>query len=240
LEASVCEVWWARPTDARPGLDLLLEPAERDRRDRLVRADDQDRLTVGAALARLVLARHLGSPADRIRFDRTCPTCGAQHGKPRLVDHHGGLWFSISHSGQRIAVAVVEGGLVGVDVERLHPALDVDALVPQVLSQWEQARFAGLPPVDRPRGLLTYWTRKEALLKADGDGLRVPMGAITVSGPDEPPVLRRWSGRSQPSGPVTLHALHPAGGHVSSLAVLGLTAVRVRELDGRELLAAHP
>jgi 4'-phosphopantetheinyl transferase len=240
LEDSVCQVWWARPTDARPALDRLLEPAERDRRDRLVSADDRDRLTVGAALARLVLARHLRRPADGIRFDRTCPTCGAQHGKPRLVGDHGGLRFSISHSGQRVAVAVVRGGLVGVDVERLPPTLEVDALVPQVLSDQEQAKFAELAPAERLRGLLTYWTRKEALLKATGDGLRVPMPAITVSGPDEPPVLRRWSGGSEPPGPVTLHTLRPGGGHVASLAVLGLPTVRVSELDGHELLAAPP
>ncbi len=55
LEDGACQVWWARTADARPALDRVLEPAERDRRHRLARKDDQDRLTVAAALARLVL-----------------------------------------------------------------------------------------------------------------------------------------------------------------------------------------
>jgi 4'-phosphopantetheinyl transferase len=237
LKDYVCQIWWARPVDARPALDPLLKLAERDRRNRLVRKDDQDRLTVGAALTRLVLARHLRRPADQLRFDRTCCFCGAKHGKPQLVDEDGGLQFSVSHSGQRVAVAVVRGGIVGVDVEQESPDLEVDTLVPEVLSEEERVAFRQLAPRDRLRGLLTYWTRKEALLKATGDGLRVPMPTITVSGPDEPPLLRRWSGRLALPASVTLHALRPGSGHVASLAVLGLPTVRLHELDGQELLA---
>ena len=236
LEADRCQVWWARPADSRPDLDRLLEPGERERRDRLVRAEDRDRLTVGAALARLVLAGHLDRPAERLRFDRTCGTCGGDHGKPRLVADAGGLELSISHSGARVAVAVVRGGPVGVDVERVPPDLDADALARLVLSEHERAGFERLPHADRRRALLTYWTRKEALLKATGEGLRAAMPGITVSGPDEPPLLRDWPERPA-ARPVALRALRPGSGYVASLAVLGLTTVRVRELDGGELLA---
>jgi 4'-phosphopantetheinyl transferase len=236
LEDGVCQVWWARPADARPALDRLLEPAERNRRHRLLRKDDRDRLTVGAALARLVLAGQLRRPADRLHFDRTCPACGAGHGKPRLVGEGDGLEFSISHSGDRVVVAVVRGGLVGVDVEQADRALEVGAVAREVLSEEERAAFEALAPPDRLRGLLTYWTRKEALLKATGDGLRVALRTITVSAPDEPPMLRRWSGHSGLPEPVRLHALRPGSDHVASLAVLGVSTVRVRELDAHELL----
>jgi hypothetical protein len=56
LEAGACQLWWARPADARPAHDWLLEPAERARRARLRWPQDRDRLTVGTAVARLVLA----------------------------------------------------------------------------------------------------------------------------------------------------------------------------------------
>jgi 4'-phosphopantetheinyl transferase len=239
LEDAACQVWWARPADARPPLDLLLDQAERDRRGRLLRQDDRDRLTVGAALARLVLAAHLGRPAERVRFDRACRRCGAQHGKPRLLDDSTGLQFSVAHSGQRVAVAVVRGALIGVDVEHLAASarLEVDALAREVLSEDEQAAFRTLAARDRLPGLLTYWTRKEALLKATGDGLSVPMATITVSGPDEPPRLQRWPALSSSHAPVAIEQLHPGAGYVASLAVLGLPAVRVSEFDAEEPLA---
>jgi 4'-phosphopantetheinyl transferase len=238
LEAGACQVWWARPADARPAHDRLLEPAERARRARLLRPEDRDRLTVGTALARLVLAAQLGRRPDRLRFDRTCPFCGADHGKPRLVAS--GLDFSISHSGARVVVAVVRGGLVGVDVERLPADLEVDALAPQVLAEDEVGALGALPPPARASGLLTYWTRKEAVLKATGDGLRVPMPEVAVSAPDEPPSVRRGPASLARRGPASLHDLDPGAGHVAALAVLGLEHVQFVELDGGELLATAP
>ena len=237
LEDGTCQVWWARPMAARPTLGLLLDQAERDRWRRLVRKDDQDRFMVAVALARLVLAWHLDSPPDQLHFDRTCRICGTQHGKPRLTGDRTGLQFSVSHSGQRVAVAVVRHAHVGMDVEQIVPGLEVEALAREVLSEDEREVFDELASGDRQRGFLTYWTRKEALLKATGDGLRVPMDSITVSGPGESPVLRRWSGPSQSLTPVALRTLHPGSDHVASLAVLGLPTVRVHELDAEALLA---
>jgi 4'-phosphopantetheinyl transferase len=123
--------------------------------------------------------------------------------------------------------------------QRTHPSLRTrqDQLAAEILSVDEQATFKRLAPRDRVSGLLNYWTRKEALLKATGDGLRVPMRTITVSGPDEPPLLRRWQGLSAPVASVALRQLHPGTGHVAHLAVLGLPAVRVQQLDAEELLA---
>jgi 4'-phosphopantetheinyl transferase len=206
LEAGVCQVWWARPSDSRPAHDRLLEPTERARRARLVRPEDRDRLTVGTALARLVLAAHLHRPADRLPFDRTCPVCGADHGKPRLADGD----------------------------------LDVEALAAHVLAEDERPALDALTPSEQARALLTYWTRKEALLKATGDGLRVPMPTIAVSAPDGPPTVRRAPGGFDPGTPVSLHDLDPGSGHVAALAVLGLSAVQVLELDAGDLLASSP
>jgi 4'-phosphopantetheinyl transferase len=240
LEHGACQVWWARPTGHPAALERLLDPTDRARRDRLRRVDDRNRLTVGVALARLVLAGHLGRPAERLRFDRTCRACGRPHGKPHLTDNPAGLQFSIAHAGCRVAVAVVWGAPVGVDVEQLRATLEleVDALAAHVLSPAERAAFEQVPPGDRASALLAYWTRKEALLKATGDGLRIPMGTITVSAPHEPPRLRRWTATSRPSLPVGLRRLHPGSGYLACVAVLGLATVRVQELDAVQLLAA--
>jgi 4'-phosphopantetheinyl transferase len=237
LEDNCCQVWWARPTAVRPGHDLLLDRKELDRRQRLFRKEDRERFTVAAALVRLVLAHHLNSPAHQLRLDRTCPTCGAWHGPPRLSDDDSGLRVSISHAGERIAVSVVRGALVGVDVEQIIPTLEIDTLASYVLCEDERDLLDRLPISDRPRGLLTYWTRKEALLKATAHGLRVPMDSVSVSGPDESPFLRSWSAPFELPTPVILHMLRPGAGYVASLAVLGLPTIRVQELDAGALLA---
>ncbi len=134
-----------------------------------------------------------------------------------------------------MVVAVVRGGLVGVDVEQLARGLEIDAFVPHVLSDEERVTFAHVAPQDQMRGLLTYWTRKEALLKATGDGMRARMDAITVSGPDEPALLRRWSGRLESPPHVTMQTLYPGPDYVGSLAVLGLPTVQVHEFDSHVL-----
>jgi 4'-phosphopantetheinyl transferase len=238
LDDSVCQVWWARPTDAHPYLDRLLDQAERKRRNGLLQ-DDRERLTVGAALTRLVLACHLDCPAEELRLDRTCRACGAQHGKPRLRKGAGNLQFSIAHSGSRIAVAVIRGAPVGVDVEQIpsNPEPDFDAVVTEVLSEEERSTFKRLPSREKVPSLLAYWTSKEALLKATGDGLRIPMATITVSEPGKPLRLQQWSAMTRPFDVVALQRLHPGPGYVAALAVLRLPTVRVQELDAGELLA---
>lgn len=231
LRDGAIQVWWARPDDADPGHDALLAADELARRERLRRGDDRDRLTVAAALARLVLASHLDVDTAAVHFDRTCDHCGEPHGKPRLPDGDG-LQFSISHSGDRVAVAVVRGAEIGVDVEQVRPGLSVDTMSDTVLTP---AEAAALPTgADRLHGFLTYWTRKEAVLKATGDGLRAPLRELAVSAPGEPPAVLSWP---RHPGPFHLHDLHPGAGYLASVATVEHPAATVHELAGAGLLA---
>lgn len=218
---SSCEVWWAdlRQVPAQP--PTLLDATERGRRDRLRLVADRERFTLGATLLRLVAAHHLGGPADRVRVDRTCAGCGRPHGRPRVA----GVEVSVSHSGDLVAVAVTRSGPVGVDVEQVVD-LDLDELRPSVLA-------ADDPPVTDAAGLLRVWTRKEALLKATGDGLAVPMLSLAV---DDGPRLLRYDGR--PGLVATVQDLAPATGYAAAVAVLA-PRQRVRELDATAVLSAH-
>ncbi|RJL31651.1 4'-phosphopantetheinyl transferase family protein [Bailinhaonella thermotolerans] len=123
---------------------------------------------------------------------------------------------------------------LGVDVELVKTLGDHSSLARMALSAREREELAGRPPADPVLALLTSWSRKEALLKATGDGLSGGLTSLTLTRGDEPPRLLSWPHR--PSLDVALRDLTPPPGHVAALAVLGAEP-RVSEHDGSALLA---
>jgi 4'-phosphopantetheinyl transferase len=140
-----------------------------------------------------------------------------------------------------VAVAVA-GDPVGVDVEQLdgrpHPLGgdgEPEALARLVLSAAEQASLARIPPDGRARAFLIAWTRKEAVTKATGDGLRAAFSEVVVAADAGSPRLTSWPYPRDPRA-VTLLDLDAAAGYVAALAVLGRCAA-VTARDGSALLA---
>ena len=236
LRTGECQVWWARPAAGHNELLSLLDAGEHARWSRFRRDEDRARYLAAHALARLVLAAHLGTAAAGLGFAAVCRQCGGtDHGKPRL--RRGNIEFSLSHSGERVVLAVARDAALGVDVERLNARRDIAAVIPEVLSAAEQHALAAVPAAEeRALALLRYWTRKEALLKATGDGLAVAPATITVTPPDAPPSLVAWAAALPLEVEAHLFDLNPGPGHVASLAVLG-PRLAVVERDADRLLA---
>jgi 4'-phosphopantetheinyl transferase len=224
-----CTVWWAAPIapDAAPALVGLLDVHERERLTRFRRPADRARYLAAHALTRLALAPLVGCDPGMLAFDRTC-RCGEPDGKPVLP---GGPGFSLSHAGDLVGVAVRPDGPVGLDVEQLRDVADLDALAAHVRSPTERSR----PGLDAA-GFFRTWTRKEALVKATGDGLAAPMTAITLA--RHGPVVERWTGPGAPSGPMWLHDLSPAADHPAAVAGPGERAPEIVEADGDAVLRA--
>ena len=237
----------------------LLDDTERRKLARLVRSEDRERYVTAHALVRLLLSARTGVPAATLQLDRTCDRCGGGHGKPRLPGGAGApcapVAFNLAHAGNRIVAAVADGpGLdVGVDVERIPapgaPVLDGSAAL---LTDDEVAVYRRLSPARRGRALAVWWTRKEAVLKATGDGLAVDPSTIEVTAPHVAPALLRGpSGddhheppeRARPDAPghrppIALRDLDAGPGYVGSVAVLGATSLEVTEHDAGPLLRA--
>jgi 4'-phosphopantetheinyl transferase len=236
LLAGECHVWWASTTSARLSLLSYLDASERTRWASFHRCADRARYLTAHALARLVLAAHLHLPPASILFAADpCRRCGEPHGKPRVIGD-AGMEVSITHSGTMAGIAAALCVPIGIDVEDLRRP-DHGSLAGAALSDTEHATLAGFTDRERHRALLGYCTRKEALLKATGDGLTLPMHALTVAGPTQPPRLISWESRPDLASQMRLYDLHPAAGHVASLAAVGVD-LAVREFWGDRLLQA--
>ncbi len=192
-----------------------MTPAELERMVRLRRPEDKQRLVIGNALLRLTVARAAGCPVEEVVIDRTCPDCDKPHGKPAVAGHD--LHVSVSHSGDRVGVALTRLAEVGIDVEEVNPRVNVADLLPSILAPDERAD---------DMDFFTRWARKEAVLKATGHGLRLPMSKLTL-GPHGPVGFDR---------PCTLRDLSPGPGYRAAVAVLTSEPVDVVEHDGSWLL----
>jgi 4'-phosphopantetheinyl transferase len=240
VRAGTADVWWARRQAAEGRHVALLDEAERQRWAGYRRDADRERFLAGCALAKVVIADRTGQRPGDVSFDRTCRQCGKPHGRPAIKG--GRLELSIAHSGDLVAVAVATAP-VGVDVEQLEGRArppgggDPDALARLVLADDERAALAAVPSPGRARAFLVAWTRKEAVTKATGDGLRAAFGDVVVAADHGQPRLVAWPYPQDPRS-VSLHDLDaPEPGYVAALAVIGrCDAVRVR--DGSALLAA--
>ncbi len=197
-----CRVWWATISDSAPQLETLLSAQEHERRTAYRQADDRLRFLTGAAVLRRAAAGCLSVDPRQLRVDRRCDRCGAQHGKPRLLDHPE-LDVSVAHTGDHVAVALARGPRIGVDVEQLRD-LDVDELARTAFTSDEAAELAALPAADRAPAFFRLWTRKESIVKALGVGITNDFAHASAS-----------------STGAALHELTCAPGYVATLAILG-------------------
>jgi 4'-phosphopantetheinyl transferase len=234
IEPQECGVWWARARSADPSLASLLAPEERERVGRLRRADARDRMIVAWALTRALLGPIIGEAPAAVAVERRCERCGARdHGKPRLADASAGLHFSLSHSGDHVAVALSRAGAVGVDVECLKPGMDYRSLHRRTLTAAEAAALEAAG--DRPFDFLRTWVRKEAVTKAIGTGVATPFDSFAVAAPHLPAALLTWPGDPARAGDTTLQDLAAHGDCPAAVAVLARDVVVV-ERDGSAVL----
>ncbi|GGQ19311.1 4'-phosphopantetheinyl transferase family protein [Streptosporangium pseudovulgare] len=226
-----CEVWWARPADQHEGLLSLLQDVELERRSAYRRPEDRARFTVGAALIRLTAARLLDCDPVDLRIVRDCPDCRLPHGRPRV--EHRDLELAVSHSADLVMIGLSTSAPMGVDVEKIDPAKS-RKLARRVLSVTELAKFQTLTDDERTRMFFQAWTRKEAVLKSTGDGLRMPMNAVDF---DEQGRLLAYPGRPDLAGNACVIDLTPrAEGYRAALAILRPPPAEVVHYDAQGLL----
>jgi len=214
---------WFSSLDTQPTLlDSLRAALSRDEQERAARfhfARDRDRYIAGRGLLRALLAERVATEPEELRFDYS------PYGKPRLRGHDA-ITFNVSHSANRAVFAIAEGVEVGVDVEVLDSKPSDELVARQFFSALEVGEFLSLPLETRPRAFLTTWTRKEAYIKARGEGLSLPLRDFDVTlMPGVPPQLRRtaWS-ETEPSEWRLYDLSAACRGCIAALAVQAPTA----------------
>jgi len=187
------EVWKVDVEAERHRLDrygALLARAEAERASRFRRSDDRLRFLVARGTLREILADRLGCAPDAIEFD-TGP-----NGKPALSNRTvGGPQFNSSHSGRWVLHAF-DDLPVGVDIEEIRPEMAILEDYARVLSPEERRLVSRAAPADRSAALARVWVRKEAYVKALGEGLSGSLPDIAIDeAPDGTPTLVRSGNR---------------------------------------------
>lgn len=160
-----------------------LTTEESERAARFHRDEDRHRFVVARSTRRELLATILGVDPETLAFE------GNRYGKPRLRPAAGATppQFNSSHSGRWVLHAIAEVE-VGVDVEQVRPDFArLDDFL-WVLSPQERTFVQAAAPTRCAAALATVWVRKEAYVKALGEGLSrsLPEISITADGPSEP------------------------------------------------------
>lgn len=170
----------------RAGL-AVLDTDERARAARFVRPVDRRRFVVAHALLRRTLADYTGvAPADLVIEARPCLQCGEPHGKPGLVGP--GPEFNLTHSAGVVAVAVAPDRPVGLDVQEMRE-LDHRGLSRRFFSPAERADIEAHGDAAGLERFHQLWARKEAVLKATGEGITGGLGEVDAREPLSGPLV---------------------------------------------------
>ena len=203
------DLWWEN-IDLRiqriPAFWNILSHDERKRAERLRFDRHRQRFIVQRGMLRKILSGYLDTPPDEIRFHQ------GPGGKPAVAGESPMIRFNLSHSKGYALYAVARGREVGIDVEVVRPKPKAAGLVARFFSSNENKAFQKLEPGEKESAFFAGWTRKEAYVKAVGEGLRFSLKRFDVSlAPGDqkalmhvagaPEETRRWSLRDIDLGP---------------------------------------
>jgi 4'-phosphopantetheinyl transferase len=194
---------------------MLLSHDEAARADRYVFDTHRARFTAGRGILREVLSRYTGTPPEGLVF-----VYGPQ-GKPEIMQSGEPLLhFNVAHSEDRLLIGVTRGRRLGVDIEQIRPVYDLMAVARRFFSARESRALQNLLADQQAVAFFNAWTRKEALLKAYGDGISEVLNTVEVTLlPGEPSALLSIRGSTEEAQRWSLHAPDAPPGYIAALAV---------------------
>lgn len=165
---------WSAELSNRAEDLALLSVAEKQRADRFLVEHAREQFIFAHAAKRRVLAQYLNQAPTEIQF------LTGEHDKPYLPQH-AGIHFNISHSHRGFLLGISAEQELGVDIEYHKPGVPVIELAQRFFAQSEYESLIALPEKDQLNGFYRIWTRKEAFIKATGQGLSFGLSNFSVS-----------------------------------------------------------
>ena len=213
---------WRVGLDQSPSQIALLQnnldDDERSRADRFYFSRDRERFIVARGILRAILGRYSNRAPNSLSFSYSA------HGKPALVSESDAdeIRFNLSHSNGKALYAVSRGREIGVDIEFIRGDLEAEQIAERYFSHSEIETLRALPLSLRKYAFFLCWTRKEAYIKARGEGLSLPLDQFDVSLiPGEPAALLSTQSDSDEALGWSLLNLTPASGYAAALAIKG-------------------
>jgi 4'-phosphopantetheinyl transferase len=220
LDGRAVHVWRAsldQPSQVHRLQDTLAAD-ERARAGRFYFRRDRERFVVARGILRVIIGGYLNRAPASISFSYS------PYGKPSLLSECGaeGIRFNISHSHGTALYVVTRGREIGVDLELIRDGMAVEQIAERFFSSREISALYALPAELRKRAFFLCWTRKEAYIKARGEGLSLPLDKFEVSlVPGEPAALVSVEQDSNEAFRWSLEELFPAADYAAALAIVG-------------------
>lgn len=218
LKPGIVHVWRASLV---PGVEKLaafwynLNTAERQRAERFLLQKHRDRFIASRSILREILSQYVNIPPEQIRFRYTA------HGKP-YFDFATDIFFNASDSNDLALYAITLNREVGIDIEFIRENFAGEEIAERFFSANEVAALQKLPSEQREEAFFNCWTRKEAFIKAIGEGLSYGLDQFDVSlAPNQPAQLLQVRGSVAEAQRWSLQSLEPAPGYAAALAVEG-------------------
>ena len=236
LTGQVVHVWSLRTTEVSNAVvskfELFLTPDERIRAERFRFENLRHSFVLTRGALRVLLGRYLHLPPAKIQI------AYGSKGKPTLAEPELAT-FNVSHSGGLAVFGFAANCEIGVDVEEIRPLADMLDIAQRFFCPAETAELISLPAKQRERAFFRCWTRKEAYIKAVGEGLSAPLDGFQVTlRPGEPANIIHLAGDANAARTWRLCDLELSAGYVGALAYQGLERQLhlLRPINATELL----
>ncbi len=216
LSGREVQLWMIRLEALESTFDRALSWLSADEAERAARfrfEKHRRAFVLGRAVLRALTANYLRIAATDVSF------AYGPKGKPALAAARYPLDFNVSNSGDLAAYAFTSDCEIGVDVEYRRRMADIEAIARRFFAPAEVTEFMALAESDRPAGFFNCWTRKEAYIKAVGDGLSLPLDSFRVTLlPGVPARMVELDGSASAAERWTVHAFTPAPDYAGAIA----------------------
>lgn len=214
-------VWHAsleQPANVVQKLEAVLSNDERQKAEEFRYQEHRQSFVISRGILRNLLSRYTNIQPKHIQLKYTLT------GKPYLANRGEtqDLSFNLSHAGLLVLYAISWGRQVGIDVECIRPMEEMNQVAHRIFSPKEYRKFQKVNQEARLKAFYNCLTRKEAFLKARGDGIYFPPQAVEVS--FEPGFSARVlsiDGKEQEAKQWSMHDIKTWDGYAAALVVEG-------------------